>query len=218
MATREIINLILRARDHIKSMLNAYYKGGSTDETKGSEIIAQLKKLMSQAAIQEHAVIAPERRTAPRDAPPFAKTYRIRFRPSAAILEQGINPIKLLDELRELGQCKIVAQTEAIPFLEEYDPRANYTYWDVILTTSRGMNAIQDVFIFVKDIAEVKIEVIDEEDSSDDEKAYKQLGDILVERGDLTPEDIKKSLKAKKLIGEVLVENGVVPSAKVESA
>jgi two-component system chemotaxis sensor kinase CheA len=196
-ATRKIIDIILLARDHIKEMLNTYYKGGSTDETKGKEIIAQLKELMSQAAMQEHAVIAPERRTTPRDTPPLAKTYRIRFRPRVDLFDQGINPIKLLDELRELGQCKIVAQTEAIPFLEKYDPRANYTYWDVILTTSRGMNAIQDVFIFVKDIAEVKIEVIDEEDSLDDEKSYKQLGDILVERGDLTPEDIKKSLQAK---------------------
>jgi two-component system, chemotaxis family, sensor kinase CheA len=217
-ATRKIIDIILLARDHIKAMLNSYYQGGSTDGTKGKEIIAQLKELMSQTAMQEHAVIAPERRTSQRDTPPFAKTYRIRFRPSADVLDQGVNPIKLLDELRELGQCKIVAQTEAIPFLEDYDPRANYTYWDVILTTSQGMNAIQDVFIFVKDTAEVKIEVIDEEDSQDDEKSYKYLGDILVERGDLTPEDMKKSLQSKKRIGEVLVETGIVPNAKVESA
>jgi two-component system, chemotaxis family, sensor kinase CheA len=217
-ATRKIIDIILLARDHIKAMLNSYYQGGSTDESKGKEIIAQLKELMSQTAMQEQAVIAPERRTSPRDAPPLAKTYRIRFRPSADVFDQGVNPVKLLDELRELGQCKIVAQTEAIPFLEGYDPRANYTYWDVILTTSHGMNAIQDVFIFVKDTAEVKIEVIDEEGSLDDETSYKYLGDILVERGDLTPEDMKKSLKAKKRIGEVLVETGVVPTAKVESA
>jgi len=217
-ATRKIIDITLLARDHIKAMLNSYYQGGSTDETKGKDIIAQLKELMSQTAMQERAVIAPERRTSPRDAPPLAKTYRIRFRPSADVFDQGVNPIKLLDELRELGPCKIVAQTEAIPFLEDFDPRTNYTYWDVILTTSHGMNAIQDVFIFVKDTAEVKIEVIDEEDSPDDETSYKYLGDILVERGDLTPEDMKKSLKAKKLIGEVLVETGVVPTAKVESA
>jgi two-component system chemotaxis sensor kinase CheA len=123
-----------------------------------------------------------------------------------------------LNELRELGQCKIMAQTEDIPCLEDYDPNANYTYWDVILTTNHGMNAIQDVFIFVKDIAEVKIEVIDEDDSLDDETSYKYLGDILIERGDLTPEDMQKSLNTKKRLGEVLIEKGIVPHAKVESA
>jgi two-component system chemotaxis sensor kinase CheA len=93
------------------------------------------------------------------------KTYRMRFRPSAEVFVQGTNPVNLLNELRELGMCKVVAQTEAIPCLEDYEPRANYTYWDVILTTNCGINAIQDVFMFVKDIAEVKIEVIDEEGS-----------------------------------------------------
>jgi two-component system chemotaxis sensor kinase CheA len=217
-ATREIINHILLARDHIKSMLNAYYQGGSADETKGKEIIASFKELMSQTATQEQAVSAPERRTSLRDAPPYFKTYRIRFRPSTDVFSRGTDPIKLLNELRELGQCKIVAQTENIPCLEDYDPNANYTYWDVILTTNQGMNAIQDVFIFVKDTAEVKIEVIDEDDSLDNETSYKYLGDILIERGDLTPEDMQKSLKSKKRLGEVLIETGIVPNAKVESA
>jgi two-component system chemotaxis sensor kinase CheA len=217
-ATREIINLILLARDHIKAMLNAYYQGGAADETKGKEILASFKELMPQTATHGQAVLALERRTSPRNAPPRSKTYRIRFHPSAGVFVQGTDPLKLLNELRGLGQCKIVAQTEAIPYLEDYDPRANYTYWDVILTTNRGMNAIQDVFIFVKDTAEVKIEVIDDEGSLDDAKSYKYLGDILVERGDVTPEDMQKSLKAKKLFGEVLVETGIVPNAKVESA
>ena len=217
-ATREIINLILLARDHIKSMLNAYYQGGSADEAKGKEIIASFKELMSQTVTQEKAVPAPERRTSPRDASPHSRTYRIRFRPSADVFGRGTDPIKLLNELRELGQCKIVAQTEDIPCLEDYDPNTNYTYWDVILTTNRGMNAIQDVFIFVKDTAEVKIEIIDEDDSSDVETSYKHLGAILLERGDLTPEDIQKSLKPNKRLGEVLIETGIVPNAKVESA
>jgi two-component system chemotaxis sensor kinase CheA len=217
-ASREIINLILLARDHIKSMLNAYYQGGSADETKGKEIIVSFKELMSQTAMQEQAVPAPERRASPRDTPPYSKTYRIRFRPSADVFGRGTDPIKLLNELRELGQCKIMAQTEDIPCLEDYDPNANYTYWDVILTTNHGMNAIQDVFIFVKDTADVKIEVIDEDDSLDDETSYKYLGDILIERGDLTPEDMQKSLNTKKRLGEVLIEKGIVPHAKVESA
>jgi hypothetical protein len=55
------------------------------------------------------------------------------------------------------------------PCLEDYELRANYTYWDVILTMNCGINAIQDLSIFVKDIAEVKIEVIDEEGSRKNE-------------------------------------------------
>jgi two-component system chemotaxis sensor kinase CheA len=111
-----------------------------------------------------------------------------------------------------------VAHTEDIPALESVDPEACYTSWDAILTTSRGMNAIQDIFIFVKENCDLDVTIIDEEGSLADEASYKKLGQILLERGDLTPEDLQKALARKKMVGEVLVETGVVPPAKIESA
>lgn len=217
-ATPEIINLTLQARDQIKAMLNAYYLGGSVDEANAASILASFKDLLAKTPESVTEVPAPSKAGKPAEPSKRTKTYRIRFRPSAEIFVQGTNPINLLNELRELGMCKVVAQTEAIPCLEDYEPRSNYTYWDVILTTNRGINAIQDVFIFVKDAAEVKIEVIDEEGSLENEMSYKYLGDILVERGDLTPNDLQKMLKEKKRFGELLIETGIVPNAKVESA
>ncbi len=217
-ATSEIINLTLQARDQIKAMLNAYYLGGSVDEANSASILASFKDLLAKTPESVTGVPAPSKASKPPEASKRTKTYRIRFRPSAEVFVQGTNPINLLNELRELGMCKVVAQTDAIPCLEDYEPQANYTYWDVILTTNRGINTIQDVFIFVKDAAEVKIEVIDEEGSLENEMSYKYLGDILVERGDLTPSDLQKMLKEKKRFGELLIETGIVPNAKVESA
>ena len=217
-ATPEIINLTLQARDQIKAMLNAYYLGGSVDEAKGACILASFKKLLAESAANIPVVPNPTHADKLPVDSKRTKTYRIRFRPSAEVLVQGTNPVNLLNELRELGMCKVVAQTEAIPCLEDFESQANYTYWDVILTTNRGINAIQDVFIFIKDAAEVKIEVIDEEGSLENEMSYKYLGDILVERGDLSPDDLQKVLRGKKRFGELLIENGIVPNAKVESA
>jgi len=215
--TKEIINLTLQARDQIKDMFNAYYLGGFADSAKTAEVIASFRELVPQAAVQPKPAAAPES-AVPVSEKPRSVTYRIRFKPSADIFVRGTDPVSLLNELRGLGPCKVVAQTEAIPFLENYDPQENYTYWDVILTTSRGMNAIQDVFIFVRDTAEVKIEAIDEEGFLEDDKSYKKLGEILLERGDLAPEDLQKALKSKKRIGEVLIDNSIVPQAKIESA
>ena len=47
---------------------------------------------------------------------------------------------------------------------------------------------------------------------------YKKLGEILLERGDLSREDLQKALESKKKVGEVLVESGLVNSTKIESA
>jgi len=217
-ATSGLITLTLAALDQIKAMFSAYYLGGAADEGRAREILASFKALMPQAALPEKKAPAPEQEAFSKEAAQRSKTYRIRFRPNADIFVQGTNPISLLNELHGLGTCKIVAQTEAVPYLEDYEPLASYTYWDVILTTTRGMNAIQDVFIFVKDTSEVKIDVIDEEGYLDDEKAYKRLGDILVERGDLTAEDLSKVLDSKKRVGESLIESGIVHPSQVESA
>jgi two-component system chemotaxis sensor kinase CheA len=216
-ATKELISLTLRARDQIGAMFNAYYQGGEVDLAVTGEIIASLKELIPQsvqATPPKAAAKAPEKR----QAAAACMTYRIRFKPPQDIFSTGTNPVQLLDELRALGTCKIVAHTDNIPYLEDFDPQACYCYWDVILSSCSGMNAIQDVFIFVKDAAEVTIEVIDDEGTIEDEKTYKKLGEILLERGDLTREDLQKALMQKKRVGELLIETGIVPESKVEAA
>jgi two-component system chemotaxis sensor kinase CheA len=222
--SKELIDLTLKARDLIKAMFDEYYRGGSVDTVRAREIAASFKNLLSDACDKQSAVSPSGPRHHSENVGPAQAvlgknvTYRIRFRPAQDSLSQGVNPVSLLDELRRLGYCKVVAQTDAIPNLEDLNPGLCYTYWDTILTTRQGINAIRDVFIFVKDASELKVDVIDEDGRLDDEKSYKRLSEILVERGDLTHDDLQKALKTKKLIGEMLVEAGVVAPGHVESA
>jgi two-component system chemotaxis sensor kinase CheA len=220
-ASKEIIDLALTARDQIQSMFDVYYENGSADDVKASQILDALKKLLpsSQGRGQGVAPSSPLP-TSNHHTPQEGKnvTYRIRFRPPRNIFSTGTNPLMLLEELRLLGPCRIVAQTEAIPYLEDYQSDECYTFWDIILTTNRGKNAIEDLFIFVKDASELSIDVIDEEGSIDSAAMYKKLGEILLDRGDLSQEDLQKALDSKKRVGEVLVERGIVTCEKIESA
>ena len=219
-ATKELIDLALTARDYIQTLFDAFYKGGAADESKGAEITATLRKLFPDSAGKGPVAPAPSaaKGKPTREEPAKYTTYRIRFRPAKHIFASGMDPVLLLRELRQLGTCRVVAQTEAIPYLEDYDADDCYTFWDVILTTNRGRNAIEDIFIFAKDTSEISIDVIDEEGGLDDEASYKRLGEILLERGDLTPKDLQKVLQSKKRVGEMLVENGIVSCDKIESA
>lgn len=146
------------------------------------------------------------------------KTFRIRFKPAQDIYLTGADPILLLNELRELGECRVVAHLNEIPAFEDINPELCYTYWDIILTTSRGDNAIRDVFIFVEDDSELRIDVIDESTLPFDQIEQKKLGHILVERGELTPEDMVKVLESRKRFGEIVVEKGLAEPSQVEAA
>ncbi len=216
---KKLVNLTLQARDQIKSMLDNSEGEGADLET-SAEIIAGLRALGGAAA-----PAAPPAELSP---PALAEslpgaagekvTYRIHFAPGRDIFAAGINPLYLLRELRELGHCNVVAQTRWFPSLAEIDPEACYVYWDVILTTDQGLNAIRDVFIFVEDDCELSVDPIAVHTAFHEQEEYKKLGEILLERGDITLQEMQEVLDQQTRFGELAVSRGVVTPDEVRSA
>ena len=222
--TRDLIDLTLQARDHIQRLLDGRQDGADQDN-RAATIVASFRQLLPDAKGNARAVqglpgespepcrAAAQGGSAPPKGGAKAATYRIRFRPAPQLFSTGTNPVLLLEELRGLGPCRIVALTDAIPDLGEINPEHCYTYWDIVLTTDQGRNAVQDVFIFVDDPAELKIEAIDADEAGD-----RKIGEIMVERGDLAAADLDVVLASRKRIGEQLVETGLVHPDKVQAA
>jgi two-component system chemotaxis sensor kinase CheA len=73
-------------------------------------------------------------------------------------MANGTNPLMLLDELRELGDCRIVASADAVPALAEIVATECHMGWDVELRGDVSREDIDDVFIFVMDDMELRIE------------------------------------------------------------
>ncbi len=218
--TKELVDVALACRDHILKLLEASDTGEFVDEANGEELVSSLKNMLPEEALPRPAA---KKKTGgePPDEPghhAYDVTYRISFRPSREIFLKGVNPAHLMDDLRKLGKCFVVAQAGDVPALGKLDPELCYVYWDVILTTKAGINAIRDVFIFVEDGARLKIDLIDEGGFISAEADYKRLGDILVERGDISSADLLEVLGRKKKIGEMLVDSGLVEDRQVESA
>lgn len=215
--TKELVDRTLSACDEVKKMVD----GNETDRGMKQEVLEAFRKMLPDT----DQVLSDDMEESSNDEPGTRGTepmitYRIRFRPQSKLFATGTNPILLLDELRALGPHQVVAQTDAIPPLKDLDPQSCYLYWDVILTTSQGINTIKDVFIFVEDECELKIDPIDEEGEVDLEgdTDYKRLGEILVERGDVDAEALKQALSSQKRLGEVLKESGVVGKDLIDSA
>lgn len=218
--SRTLLDLTLQSRDQISAMLEASAGGPPADEENGQRIIAGLQALLPQDNKKPIlAEITPED-TKTSDDHTCYQTFRIRFKPEPDVLLRGTNPAALLNELRDLGHCDVIAQLDNVPTLQDLTPEHCYLYWDVILTTTQGIEAVKDVFIFVEDDCELKIDLINDTCSlsTGPDDSYKKLGDILVERGDLSPVEMQKILSMQKRFGEILVEQGIVPAAKVESA
>jgi two-component system chemotaxis sensor kinase CheA len=219
--SRKMINLTLAARDQIKVMLDGAGQEGAVDAAVTEQLIAGFKELLND----DRAAAPPAETAMPQPSPsePCGDenpvTYRIRFKPARNVFANGTNPVALLNELRELGDCRIVAQMGDVPVLGEMEPESCYIFWDMILTTTANLDAIKDVFIFVEDDCEIRIDTLDGDGNTEGgDEAYKKLGEILVERGDIAVEDIDSALANQKRLGEMLVEKGKVTPTQVHSA
>jgi two-component system chemotaxis sensor kinase CheA len=225
-ASKEIIEKTLQARDQILEMLGKDTFDGFSPLQK--DLLDQFKAFIpeniddsSDADIDESES---ENTNVDNDTPvdidkdrSHLVTYRIRFKPNENLLSQSINPIPFLNEIRNLGKCSIVAQTNNIPIFDEVDPKQCYTFWDIILTTDKGIDEIKDIFILVDQQSELTIHIIDNDDF-DEDNAYKKIGEILTERKDISKIELDNMLNNQKRIGQILMDKNLVEPGIVESA
>lgn len=214
--TPELISLTLRARDKILDLLD---NGGDGQDGDTQHIKREFQRLCCCGADHQEVTMAAEvAKSALKAKEGGSRTYRISFKPAAELFTTGTNPLLLLAELREMGECTVVAHMDRIPMLDEYVPEGCYTFWDVILTTGQDEDAIRDVFIFVEDLCEITIDLIYEEGDFDEDQGYKRLGEILVERGDISAETLNEVISKQQRLGERLVESKTVEQSRIDAA
>ncbi|MGO7183406.1 chemotaxis protein CheA [Rhizobium brockwellii] len=158
-ATSELVAAVLAAQDHMRALVD---QPDADHGDTGHKLLAQLQAAVggkeAAPAAASAAVAAP---AAVREAAAKKKnSWRIRFSLPANSMANGTNPLGLLDELRDLGECTVRANTSAIPPLDALAPTELHISWDVTLTSEQDRSAIDDVFIFVLDDMELSVEEI----------------------------------------------------------
>jgi two-component system chemotaxis sensor kinase CheA len=146
-ADAELVAAVLAAQDHMRALA----EGREAPESAGQALLDRLQRAVdgaSGAGVAEAAKPGPT-------------TWKIRFKLPADALANGARPLPLLDELRELGECEVVAVTDRVPPLAALVPTDCHLAWDVTLTTEHPRSAIEDVFIFLIDDMTLDIEAID---------------------------------------------------------
>ncbi|MBO9559373.1 MAG: chemotaxis protein CheA [Caulobacter sp.] len=139
-ATPELVGAVLAAQDHMRALA----EGRPASEADGEALLAELRRVVEAAGNPiADAPAAP--------AEPGLNRWRVRFSLPADALVNGTRPLPLLDELRELGDCTVVAVTDTVPDFDVLVPTECHLAWDVTLVTKHGRDAIEDVFIFVID-------------------------------------------------------------------
>lgn len=214
--TPYVIDVLLRALDGLKSLLDAAQGGEAANETAIHVLEEELEACQKGATAP-----APQRsiaETASQGSPLQAATWRkvqIDWTPLPELFQRGMDPAQIFKELHELGMMKVLhVQTDGLPALDSLDPERCYLSWKVELETDAPIAQVEEVFAFVQDGSELSI--ID--CAPKKPESYKRVGDILVEEGVVTPEQVAESLAKQKPLGEILVEENKVSPQQVDRA
>jgi two-component system chemotaxis sensor kinase CheA len=92
--------------------------------------------------------------------------FQITFKPKREMFYSGADPVTLLDDLRALGQAHITAHVDEVPPLPSLDAEHCYLWWEILLVTGHDQAAIKDVFVFVEDDCDVRIQLLEDQVAS----------------------------------------------------
>ncbi|QLA14566.1 chemotaxis protein CheA [Desulfolutivibrio sulfodismutans DSM 3696] len=167
----ELLGLGLVAKDHIQALLDTSPDGGDLAAASDA-ILARLSGVPGMsgspgspgspgADLPAGSGGAGDGEAAHIPAGPVA-TYWVRYTPAADSFATGCDPLGLVEELAGLGQHAVIYHQGPSEPLESYDPERPHGFWDVILVTDSGEEAIRGVFLFVDDGVAVHLEKIGE--------------------------------------------------------
>jgi two-component system chemotaxis sensor kinase CheA len=143
------VDTMLACVDHVRFSLRAARDEKPHDAGKDAALIERLAEL---------------RRDAPQGVEPEKKSngggsgWRIRFKPGPGFFASGNDAVKLFRVLDGMGTLAVRADLSGLPPAGEFDPEKCYLAWDLELRSDRPRDEVADVFGWVEDDCEVRIE------------------------------------------------------------
>ncbi|MEC8596300.1 MAG: Hpt domain-containing protein, partial [SAR324 cluster bacterium] len=150
--TEELITALLSSIDCLRGYCSELEGEDQFDHGIAEASLAQIRIL---SGAQDDSVDPPEQETTPQDivptqqvlTPPIENQFRylIRLKFSEDILENGGDPIALLKDFYDLGECYVTPHCHSIPNLEILDPVKLHLHWSLVLSTTKKMEELEDV-------------------------------------------------------------------------
>ena len=243
--TPKIADLLLKATDCLKTMIDAAKTGSPVDEGTVQRLTAELataSDVKAKAEVEKGTSTPP---SAPLPLTPYpSRCFHIAWTPPVWLFQRGLDPLQTIKELESLGTLsEVQVDVSKLPDLVAMDPETCYLSWTMKLETAKGREVIDAVFEFVREESVLVIteEVRGKESgvrgaevpiarepsaaphpsrlTHDGSESYpKPLGEILVETGVVSRETLEHALAQQKRVGEILIEQHAVTSQQIEQA
>lgn len=152
----DLVDVVLQSKDVIRELLAEVIHGEPSNAALRKEIEAELKAKIGTAG--EVGVLPTSGARASEIA--GERDFHIWFRPEGGMLRRGQEPDFILNDLRSLGELEILADLDAVPRLSEATADEWYAGFQLKLRTTKTLDDVKDVFLFVEDGSELRIDEV----------------------------------------------------------
>ncbi|WP_431634029.1 chemotaxis protein CheA [Dyella sp. KULCS107] len=146
---KPIIELLLRTVDCLRGMFARAQAGQPLNDEVAEGLRGELAAVMGRAA---------ETQVKARRARDHADAWKITFRPHSGMAASGNDPLRLLRELKALGELTVTAELDKLPVLDALDVSQCHIGWTMELRGQVTREAIKSVFDWVEDECDLAIE------------------------------------------------------------
>ena len=156
--SKQILNVSFSALDHLLILVKNEGLLNEKSEEANKQLSEKVIEIINNTnkTIEDNIPIVLHKTTAVKQENE-TKVFLINFSPDENFFLNGSNPLNLIRELSEFGECKVTAHTNNVPELEDCEPERCYTSWDLYLTTRADLNEIRNVFDFVDERCKLNI-------------------------------------------------------------
>ncbi len=159
-AGKTLISTLLEAIDCVGLFISGIPGGLAVDQTRVDASIQNVSALVESAThspleVQEAGESVSSALTAIASKKSQAYLVTLKFNPQMP--EQGGDPLLLLKELAELGDCITVVHPGKLPDIAEFDASRLYVWWSIKLTTSLSQSQIEQTLLFFREGNELSV-------------------------------------------------------------
>ncbi len=146
---KPIIELLLRSVDCLRGMFARAQAGQPLNDEAAEALRGELAAAMGREAATE----VKARRSGDR-----ADAWLVRFRPHPGMAASGNDPLRLMRELKALGELEVTADLGSLPALDKLEASECHIGWTIELRGQVKRDTIKSVFDWVEDECDLTIE------------------------------------------------------------
>ena len=178
--TQQLISILLSAVDSLNNMLTSNKEGKPHDTTIVENVSAQLDSITTgdteQKPVARPTANATDNPVQQADNSPEQR-WRIGFYPDERLFYTGNDPLRLIRELKALGEFAIKAEVDDVPAFDELDVHNCYLGWRIQVQGHITREQIEEVFAWVEGDCRLEInQEIERRLNTDRRQAHDQGG------------------------------------------